>query len=415
MSNSNQDTAKTQYPWFKFFPVIHVDREEQLSADLISRALIFDQLERHYQIVYGNKTGKFKSPKEVIIKKIEVLGGKCLVKNKKETYYTYAWDRAALSLFYPTKNHDSNISWKSGDHLLTQSLKDLEKELDSTPEPEGQVYVLVPCSTGITRTSIGLGSCPISRENYRPEVLTGYDQVVKDLKSKDPLGRLTIFSGPTGTGKTYLIRALLEDLPEVMFLLLPSSMTSTMSGPEILSALIEASETNKCDCPGCKPPNEDGDEDEVENYGDFLKPSSPPTFPGDKKIDLKHKKRTLALVIEDADSCLSSRASDNISAISAVLNLSDGIIGNCLDLRIIATTNQEFKNIDSALLRTGRLSAHVEVNLLDVGQAQRIYENLNGPPITWTKKFYALSDIYAMSKNQIPETLTTKPTIGFQK
>jgi SpoVK/Ycf46/Vps4 family AAA+-type ATPase len=125
-------------------------------------------------------------------------------------------------------------------------------------------------------------------------------------------------------------------------------------------------------------------------------------------------RRTIALVIEDADSCLSSRDTDNISAISSILNLSDGIIGNCLDLRIIATTNQESQDIDSALLRTGRLSSHIEVNLLDSEQAREIYGKLGGKPRLFREKFYSLSDVYAMAKDEEPEEKKPyKNKIGF--
>ncbi len=47
------------------------------------------------------------------------------------------------------------------------------------------------------------------------------------------------------------------------------------------------------------------------------------------------------LIVEDADECLVQRGSDNMSTIASVLNISDGILGSILDVRVLATTNAE--------------------------------------------------------------------------
>jgi ATPase family associated with various cellular activities (AAA) len=395
-----------KYHWVKYLTEINIERDDIISYSVIARALIFDQATRNYQTTYGSKCGKWKISRDGIEAKLKELGGFCFTKNKKGDFSCWAWENSAVTIYCPKKNVDVNFNWITGDTKLVEAFLALEQEIEPAPAPEGQVYVLVPSSCGITRTSIGLGSCPLNRENYRPEVIKDYDKIVEDLKSKDPLGRLVIFSGPTGTGKTYLVRALLDSLPDVVFLLLPSNMTSSMSGPEILSALISASEDNKCDCSECS---------EDEDDSDCL--LTPATIKAASSLSHHSKKRTIALVVEDADNCLASRVSENVSAISAVLNLSDGIIGNCLDLRIICTTNQDIREIDAALLRRGRLSKHVEVNELDVSQAKEIYKKVGGTlEQKWDKKFYALSDVYAMAKNREPiELEPSKPTIGFQK
>ena len=402
-----------KYPWFKYLCEINIEREDTLSYSVIARSIIYDQVARDYQTTYGSKCGKWKISGDEIKTRLKDLGGFCFTKNKKDEFSCWAWANSAVTIYCPKKNVDVNFNWISGDPKLIEAFLALEQEIEPAPAPEGQVYVLVPSSCGITRTSIGLGSCPLNRNNYRPEVIKDYDKIVEDLKSKDPLGRLVIFSGPTGTGKTYLVRALLDSLPDVMFLLLPSNMTSSMSGPEILAALISASEDGKCECSECSEGEDERDADFFANP-QTKSVSVNPSYPS---ISGHSKKRTIALVVEDADNCLASRVSENVSAISAVLNLSDGIIGNCLDLRIICTTNQDIREIDSALLRRGRLSKHIEVNSLDVSQAKDVYQKVGGTlEQEWDKKFYALSDVYAMAKNREPiELEPKKPTIGFQK
>jgi hypothetical protein len=300
--------------------------------------------------------------------------------------YIYTWDRAVCQYVYNKKSGDCQIHWVSNDPDMTIKFKEFG-DCFKTPTPEGRVYVLVPCQGGLTTQSIGLGAVPLIEENYNKEVIEGFSSIVEDLNKPDPLGRLVIFDGPPGTGKTYLIRALLSQLPKHKFLLLPSNMADSLSGPELLKTLIEES-----DC---------AENEELDN------------LLGKKEKD----NRPTVLVIEDADKCLSHRGADNISAISAILNLSDGIIGNLLDLRIICTTNVDSQEIDEALLRTGRLSARIEVNLLDVKQAKAVYDRVGGTKEQlWDKKFYSLSDIYAMSKGQDVEpqkTNSSKKKVGF--
>ena len=85
--------------------------------------------------------------------------------------------------------------------------------------------------------------------------------------------------------------------------------------------------------------------------------------------------------MEDADVCLSERKAENMNSISSILNLSDGIIGSLLDLRIVATTNTPVTEFDKALLRKGRLSAHMKVGALTPEHINRVWLRLAGPKV----------------------------------
>jgi hypothetical protein len=399
------------FPWFQYFPYINF-REDTPSWGTISRLLSIYSIAYKRKATYHSATGKWTLPAWKIEQKVEAISGaKRIFETVMGKSALYIFTEGVVDFFFPKigSNGDGSISFVSCDPYLTESLKEISK-LIVKQEPAGRVHVLVPSTSGVSKYAIGLGAIPLEKSNYRPEVLTAYDRIVKDLNSPDPFGRLAILSGPTGTGKTYLIRALMGELPNIVFLLLPSNMTASLSGPEILSALIDASEETNCTCEECVEKS-DSTLDDLKAFFES-KDMVPYPTPSNSKHS---KKRTIALVIEDADECLSNRASDNISAISAVLNLSDGIIGNCLDLRIICTTNQEIENIDTALLRSGRLSEHIEVGLLDVEQAKAVYQRIGGiVEQKWSKKFYPLSDIYAMAKNGVPlETIRKKASVGF--
>lgn len=65
--------------------------------------------------------------------------------------------------------------------------------------------------------------------------------------------------------------------------------------------------------------------------------------------------RNSILLLEDAEKALRSRTTQDNDAISNILNITDGILGDCLNITVIATFNIEREKIDSALVRKGRL------------------------------------------------------------
>src|SRR6185312_16733704 len=153
-----------------------------------------------------------------------------------------------------------------------------------------------------------------------------------DLNKSDPCGRIVLLDGPPGTGKTHMVRALLNEVPRATFILIPSNYIAQLGDPQFLSVLMRE---QRKDCP-------------------------------------------LILILEDADEALVNRKEGNTSAISALLNFSDGIFGTLLDMRLICTTNVEIDNLDPAVTRDGRLCTRMEIGLLDTEMANSIYERLTG-------------------------------------
>jgi len=269
-----------------------------------------------------------------------------------------------------------NIKYLSSDEkLLSRYDKFVEKHIEQ--RIENTINVLTSGPNGIALTSLVAPDAPLVEDNYSPEVLEKYKKSIADLKESNPRGRLHIINGPPGTGKTYLIRAMIKELTESDVLILPANLVREIDGPGLLTTFI--------------------------NHRRYSNGKTPMT-----------------LIIEDADACLVARMSDNISAISTLLNCADGILGSILDMRIIATTNQEVE-FDKALVRNGRLSQHINVVELHADRANKVYENLTGSA---RKILYdgptLLADIYADAydadnghKNAENTLLKNKRTIGF--
>ncbi|CAF4653286.1 unnamed protein product, partial [Rotaria magnacalcarata] len=68
------------------------------------------------------------------------------------------------------------------------------------------------------------------------------------------------------------------------------------------------------------------------------------------------KNRNSLLIIEDAEGSLSRLRTSNQS-VANLLNLSDGLLSDGIQVQILATFNSPLISLDAALLRPGRLVA----------------------------------------------------------
>ena len=148
-------------------------------------------------------------------------------------------------------------------------------------------------------------------------------------KTQSKAGGITILDGPPGTGKSTLIAQLMRRLYEThVFYVLSVGQHEYLSQPGMVGFWQRQSRRN----------------------------------PDAVKV----------VILEDAEKILLQRRSDNNEAVSALLNIADGLIGQMLRVHVLCTLNQGMEHLDPAILRPGRLRSYRYVGLLSRDEARKL-------------------------------------------
>jgi len=88
------------------------------------------------------------------------------------------------------------------------------------------------------------------------------------------------------------------------------------------------------------------------------------------------RNRGCVFVIEDCEDLITVDDGERSDGISDLLNMTDGILADALNIKIICTFNTDYHKIDEALLRPGRCKCKYEFELLDKDKANKVAEKL---------------------------------------
>lgn len=161
--------------------------------------------------------------------------------------------------------------------------------------------------------------------NYGKKFNKIHKTIVKRLNNNNDKG-IILFHGEPGTGKTSYIKYLTK-LLDKKILFIPPTMAEALSEPSIIPFLLE--------------------------------------------------NKNSILIIEDAERVIADRETQGTSmGVSNILNITDGILGDCLNIQIIATFNSSRDKIDKALLRPGRLIVEHKFEKLDVESTNKLFKYL---------------------------------------
>lgn len=223
-----------------------------------------------------------------------------------------------------------------------------------------EISLLVNTFSGIETKSFQISRPKLCIEdNYNEDFKEIHQAIFKRLSRQNDKG-LVLLHGKPGTGKTSYIRYLIA-LVKKNVIFLPPNMASAITNPNLISVLID-------------------------------NPNS-------------------IFVIEDAENIVVDREHDGSSPVSALLNISDGLLADCLNIQIICSFNTDISKIDSALLRKGRLIAKYEFKELEVKKAQQLSNKLGFKTVII--KPMTLTSIYNQNENEYQQSRKSNP-IGFK-
>jgi len=192
------------------------------------------------------------------------------------------------------------------------------------------------------------------KKNYNDDL--PYKRMVEILNTEDS-AELMLFYGEPGTGKSTLIKKFITEIPEKDFVFMDGTLLANVQQDRLMSYFLENQDT--------------------------------------------------VFIFEDCEKILLDRENNYNPTMSILLNLTDGIISDILNIKIICTFNTKLSKIDTALLRKGRLTLKYEFKKLCKEKAQKL---LKGETIT---KDMSLADIYNF-KEENDYSKKIQSTIGFK-
>src|SRR5215831_7235967 len=93
-------------------------------------------------------------------------------------------------------------------------------------------------------------------------------------------------------------------------------------------------------------------------------------------LDMLVDNPNTVIIIEDAENIIMDRKTSQYSPVASLLNISDGLLADFLNIQLVCTFNNSLTLVDSALMRKGRLIASYEFGKLSVSKAQRLSNHL---------------------------------------
>jgi hypothetical protein len=344
---------KTKRPVSNFFRIsdeFHIKQEEALKIiEGMGFVEIFNRALFMRSGHFENKVYEKVCDDGIILVMVDSIA----VKWSKSVSKSYREDRG-ISI-----NLVGNASPKDFD-AITSKLTPLGKV---RKERENNIALVIQTQRGYDTTTFELPKQKLDIElGYGKGFKPIHEKIIGKLNEPKSKG-LVLLHGTPGTGKTHYLKFLASKIKSKRVLFIPPFLADFITSPEMTPFLIQ-------------------------NAGSVL-------------------------FIEDAERVITDRNNSGGNGVSNILNITDGILSDILNIQIVATFNMDKAKIDSALLRKGRLIAEHKFDALPIEDAQALinhlgYEHTADKPMT-------LTEIYNLSEVEYKSEDKGKQTIGFNR
>lgn len=252
-------------------------------------------------------------------------------------YNEYSWDKNQLQYemtIFEIKGKflvylgydDVFIYYQDSKYLKAKAMLDEFKKFRAlAKKQEFEMNIITLNGNSLELKTIEITPLELDINLYYNDDFKATDKIIKERLSKEKDKGIVLLHGLPGTGKTTYLRHLIGALKKKVMFVSPNVARNLMN-PEFMDLLID-------------------------------NPNS-------------------VLIIEDAENIIMDRRFSNQSSVSNLLNISDGLLSDCLNVQIICTFNSELSFVDSALLRKGRLIAKYEFGKLTVAKASQLSKHL---------------------------------------
>jgi len=276
------------------------------------------------------------------------------------------------------------------DRLKTR-WQEIVDERSLQPEEENQVRLemtfLTPQGVSSRAKMIEAPAWAEIRDNY-PNAAS-MDRLIA-LERPWEAGKIFLWHGPPGTGKTFAVRALMRAWGEKARIIYPMDPERVFGDSSYLFSLM--TEAEDIDGPPRSPRRR--------RKWPFMSGKEIPQTGGGVEAPA-----CLLLLLEDAlDILLEENRATLGPSMARLLNLSEGILGQGLNVVLGFTTNHSLARIDPAFLRPGRCLQALEFPLLDHSQALAFFlrHHRQAPQAIHDDKGrrWSLADLYARDINE---------------
>jgi hypothetical protein len=257
-----------------------------------------------------------------------------------------------------TANVYSNGSIENYTHIVDGLVKESKRKVHKS----NNIALVIQTQRGYETQTFELPKGKLDVElNYGKGFKPIHEKIIGQLNSQNSKG-LVLLHGTPGTGKTHYLKYLASKIKDKRVLFIPPYLADFITSPQMTPFLIENANS--------------------------------------------------VLFIEDAENVITDRTSNGSTGVSNILNLTDGILSDILNIQIVATFNMDKKKIDSALLRKGRLIAEHKFDALPLDDTKRLLKHL-GKDVDVTDGM-TLTEIYNIDETEY-KTEEKYSTIGFNR